>query len=250
MTLLERRHEICNYLKKNKKASREELAETFKVSLMTISRDLNFLEEKGILTSTYGGIFYKEFLSNELQYEKKKEENIEIKRKIAKEALKELKPNMTILLDAGTTTFELANQIQNSQLNLTIITNDMYIALTLYKNKNIKVILIGGDVSPDTGSTQSLSTIEELKKYNVDISFIGCSAITDNYWLCCPNEMKMTIKQLMISQANRKVLLADSSKFNKKKLYNVASLESFDLIITDYCVKNKKKWMKNVVCIK
>lgn len=250
MTSLERRQEISNYLKKNKKASREELATAFNVSLMTISRDLKFLEEKGILTSTYGGIFYKEFLSMELQYDKKKEDNIEVKRKIAKEAFKRLKSNMTIILDAGTTTFELANLISKSNLYLNVITNDIYIALSLYKKTNIKVSLIGGELSFNTGSTQGLTSIEELKKYNVDISFIGTTAITDNYCLCCPSEIKMIIKQLMMKQANNKILLVDSSKFNKKKLYNVGSLEEFDLIITDYPLKKKKELIKKVINVK
>lgn len=255
MTKIERRKRITDYLKKSKKASRDELANMFNVSLMTISRDLKELEERGVLASTYGGIFYREFLFNELQYEKKKENNIDIKRKIAQLAFEEIKSNMTLILDAGTTTFELATLIVNSNLeNLTIITNDLHIALSLYKNKNIKVKLLGGEISINTGATQGYISIEEMKMYNSDISFIGISAITEDYYLSCPNEIRKMLKLGMIRQGMKKILLADASKFNKKKLYNIASLDEFDLIITNYCFKdnenNEVKYNKKVRYIK
>lgn len=217
MTKIERRKKIVDYLKVNKKASRDELATIFNVSLMTISRDLKVLEERGTVNSTYGGIFYKEFLFNEIQYEKKKKNNISVKKKIAQIAFKEIKSNMTIMLDAGTTTFELSNLLINSELeNLTVITNDLHIALNIYKNENIKVKLLGGEISPNTGTTQSYTSIEEIKMYNADISFIGISAITEDYYLSCPNEIKKMMKQQIMKQSVKKILLADATKFNKK----------------------------------
>ena len=81
---------------------------------MTIGRDFKKLEEKGLIIQTHGGAALPEFLMEEKKYERKKEEHTEIKRRIAKKIFQKIQSNMTIILDAGTTTYELATLLANS----------------------------------------------------------------------------------------------------------------------------------------
>ena len=87
---------------------------------------------------------------------------------------------MTIILDAGTTTYELAFLLKNSSLkNICVITNDLYIALELYQKKEIKVLLLGGEVLSETGSTATIFSLQQIEGYNADIAFLGVSSISE-----------------------------------------------------------------------
>ena len=202
---------------------------------MTIGRDFKKLEEKGLLIQTHGGAVLPSFLMEERKYDRKKEEHREIKRKIAKRIFQKICSNMTIILDAGTTTYELASLLKNSSLkNICVITNDLYIALELYQKKEIKVLLLGGEVLSETGSTATLFSLQQIEGYNADIAFLGVSSISETFDLTVPTEVKAFLKRTMMKISKESILLVDSSKFQKKKLYKFASLKNFNYIVTDY----------------
>lgn len=226
---------ILNYLDKNKSVTRKELADKLEVSCMTIGRYLKKLEEQGLLICTYGGAMLPNYLTEEKKYDRKKEENTEIKQLLAEKAFSLIKSNMTIILDAGTTTYELAQLISNSSLkNLYIITNDLYIALELYKKQEIHVLLLGGEISKNIGSTATIFSVQQLEQYNADIVFLGVSSISDDFDLTVPTEIKAFLKKTMLKISSKKVLLVDKTKFHKKKLYKFINIKQFNYIITDY----------------
>ena len=106
MLSMERHQYILRYLEENGNSTRKELAKLLNVTIMTIGRDFKKLEEKGLIIQTHGGAALPEFLMEEKKYERKKEEHTEIKRRIAKKIFQKIQSNMTIILDAGTTTYE------------------------------------------------------------------------------------------------------------------------------------------------
>lgn len=231
----ERYQFIIQYLESHKSVIRKELADLLAVSSMTIGRDLKKLEEKGYLLCTYGGAILPNSLVEEKKYDRKKEENREIKKSIAKKALEEIHSNMTIILDAGTTTYELACLIAQAEIqNLRVITNDLYIALELYRKENIHILLLGGEISLETGATDSIVSVKQIENYNADIAFLGISSISENLDITVPTETKAILKRTMMKISEKSILLADQSKFGKKKLYRAAHIKNFHKIITNY----------------
>ena len=237
MLSMERYQYIIHYLEENGNSTRKELAELLNVTTMTIGRDFKKLEEKGLLIQTHGGAVLPGFLMEERKYDRKKEEH----REIAKKIFQKICSNMTIILDAGTTTYELASLLKNSSLkNICVITNDLYIALELYQKKEIKVLLLGGEVLSETGSTATIFSLQQIEGYNADIAFLGVSSISETFDLTVPTEVKAFLKRTMMKISKESILLVDSSKFQKKKLYKFASLKNFDYIVTDYIFSNEE----------
>lgn len=232
---------IVKYLEEKKSVTRKELVDLLKVTPMTIGRDLKKLEEKGYLICTYGGAILPNSLVEEKKYSRKKEENSEVKKLIAKKALSQIHSNMTIILDAGTTTYELACFISKAPIkNLRVITNDLYIALELYQKENIHVLLLGGEILSETGATATIFSVEQIENYNADVAFLGISSITDTFDVTVPTEVKAILKRTMMKISEKSILLVDDSKFGKKKLYKVANLKNFTHIITNHCFTKKE----------
>ena len=95
--------------------------------------------------------------------------------------------------------------------------NDLYIALELYQKKDIKVLLLGGEVSSETGSTATVFSLQQIEGYNADMAFLGVSSISEFFDLTVPTEIKAFLKRTMMKISKETILLVDSSKFQKKK---------------------------------
>jgi DeoR family fructose operon transcriptional repressor len=235
MLAVDRRRQLMEYLSEHESATRQELAQALAVTPMTIGRDFKKLEQLGLLCTTHGGAMLPGNLTDEYLYKSKKAENKTVKARLAAEAVRLVRDGMTIVLDAGTTIFEIAEALKKSSFqHLTVITCDLYIALHLYQCENIRVIILGGEVLPETGATATDVSVRQLEMYNADISFVGTSSVTSDFYLGVPQESKVFLKQMMFKMSLTSVLVVDKSKFGKKKLYKAAGLDEFSLIITDY----------------
>ena len=196
MISADRQKLILEYLRQKETVLSSALAKEFGVTLMTIGRDLKQLEEKGLLVRTHGGAMLPGFMEAETSYAKKKSSAIEVKRRLAAAALPFLHPGMTLFLDAGTTTYEIAEQLVSEKLNdLTVITNDLRIALLLYPSKELRTIMLGGRILRETGGVAGALAAEELASYVIDLAILGTSAVTDDLYLVVPTEAKMMFKR-------------------------------------------------------
>ncbi|MDK2907471.1 MAG: DeoR family transcriptional regulator, fructose operon transcriptional repressor [Petrotoga sp.] len=230
MLRIERLEKILQELKKNGYVKINSLAEKLKVSPMTIRRDLNILEKKGIVYKTHGGAFLHQSLSKEITYDSKKKTNIEEKQKIAKKALEFISNDLTVFLDAGTTTYELAKLLTEFE-NLTVFTSDLNIALFLSKSKN-KVFMFGGEIQKETGSVLGSLALDFVKSLHFDIAFLGTSAVNRKWQVVTPTPEKGLLKKQIINNSRKTILLADSTKFFIESLYSICSLEDLDAVIT------------------
>ena len=144
MFAFERQELIVNYVNKVKKDSVKSLSKQFNVSEVTMRRDLKELSEKGLLIKTHGGaLSLNHNLSSEIPYARKFSTNVESKREIGKAAAKIIEENDVVIFDAGSTTLEVAAHLPNVK-NVTVITNDIKIAMVLASNPNISLIVTGG----------------------------------------------------------------------------------------------------------
>src|SRR5690554_5995225 len=147
---LKRRKWIIEQLERLGRVEVDDLADQLKVSTMTIRRDLDQLEEEGMLIRIHGGAVLPQPLIKEASFQEKETRRMEQKQVIAKKALSRVKDGQTILLDSGTTTLEFAKLLKNRQ-DITVVTNDIKIATELF-NTQLKVFITGGQLQNDVGA--------------------------------------------------------------------------------------------------
>lgn len=235
MIAIDRKKFILDYLQQNESVTRGTLVRELGVTAMTIGRDLKQLEEQGLLVRTHGGATLPGYIVEETAYAKKKVRDIEVKQRIAEAAISRVHAGMTIFLDAGTTTFEIADRLKKSTFaDITVVTNDLHIGVHLYPQKEIRTVLLGGAVLPETGAVAGAMATEQLARYGIDLAFVGTSAVSEDFFLVVPTESKCVFKRRLLEMSESAILVADRSKFRKKKLYKAAHLSELDHVITDY----------------
>lgn len=231
MIPIERQQKILQFINNNGVASIHFLAETLKVSHMTIRRDIQKLEEEGKVSLVSGGVQAIERLAVELPHNDKSALFQEEKSAIGALAAKLIPTNSSVYLDAGTTTLEIANQIADRK-DLLVITNDFVIAHYLSNSSECDLIHIGGSVCKENLSTAGSLAAEFLKNLSIDIAFISTSS-----WnlkgLTTPNENKIAVKKAILQSSKQNILVTDSSKYGKVATFFVCSLTVFDQIICD-----------------
>jgi len=225
-----RQREIIELISQKGNVTVEELAKTFNVSKMTIRRDLEKLQESNLLQRTHGGALVNKVLLHEMAYHEKREENLNVKKCISDAVLEFLEPKQTVYIDAGTTTYEVATRIPD--LELTVITNDVRIASHLMLTNN-KVIMLGGHILKETGSTIDETAQSELDQFNIDLAIIATSSIDSDMVLCTPDLSRKAIKETALKRSSKSILVTDSSKFYRKSLYKIMPIQAFDVIISD-----------------
>lgn len=227
----EREAFILEVLKKNGVVTVEELAEHLNVTPMTIRRDLTRLEKQGIAYRSHGGAVLNRPLEKEQSYEVKMLRHHEEKYRIAQAAAELVKDGDTVLLDAGTTTFELATMLKTKK-DLTVVTTDLKIAMELYQS-DLRLFFSGGQIQKETAGAIGSLPGEFISRIHVDLAFIGTSAVSKDWHICTPTMEKVTLKQKMIDSAANTVLLTDSSKFGRNSFFKICSLTEIETLITD-----------------
>lgn len=229
----ERQKKILELLKKNRRVSNTELIKKFGVSGTTIRIDLTELEQKGLLSRTHGGAILKEDpVFGEDSISSRRGKNRERKECIARKARKEIHDGDTILLDSGTTALELAKLLKDVN-NLTVITNDLQVALKLQKYHEIHLILLGGRVRTSFECTVGGMGIRTLEELSVDKVFMTTNALSVQKGATTPNLDNAEIKREMMKIGNRKYLLCDSTKIGTKTVCSYAKIGEFDILFTD-----------------
>ncbi|MBO8140466.1 MAG: DeoR/GlpR transcriptional regulator [Thermosipho sp. (in: Bacteria)] len=230
MLRIERIEKIIDKLQKEGIVQIKNLAEEFGVSQMTIRRDLDILEKRGLAYKTHGGALLQKSQFKEIPFTSKQKHNHEEKKKIAKKAIDFVYKEATIFLDAGTTTYELAKLLASYE-NLNVITTDLNIANYLCKTRN-NVYIVGGLIQKETSSVIGAMGFEFVSSLHFDISFIGTSGVNREWMLVTPTPEKGILKKKIIENSHKAILLADHSKFFVNSLYSICSLEEFCAVIT------------------
>jgi len=227
----ERKSKILEILEGKNRVTVNELTESLNVSESTIRRDLQELELTGLLKRTHGGAVKGEHTGFEPTMAEKEEENIDEKKYIGEKAAALIEDHDTIILDAGTTTLEIAKHIKAK--NITVLTNSMLIALELSKNKDVEIVVTGGNTRKETLSIVGPLTDMMIRNFRVDKAFIGANAITLKDGCTTPNIQEAHTKKMMTLSAKEVYVVADHSKFGKVSFASIVKLDEIDAIITD-----------------
>lgn len=229
---IERDALIIEKLKMHGKVMVNELAEELEVTPMTIRRDLTRLEQQGLLQKVHGAAVQPlDSLLKERAFGEKKLIQSQQKQLIAQEALELINPGDTILLDAGTTTYEMALLLKEMP-RVNVVTNDLHIAMELCSGEGT-VYFIGGEIEKELGRSTGAKAFQFLSDIHVDSVFLGVSAISSDLMLCSPTVDNAELKRAMMNCGSKKVLLADESKFGTNAFARIGPLSLVDVLITD-----------------
>ena len=227
----ERHHLILNLAAERGTISINELAEQLDVSHMTIRRDIQKLEQKGMIIAVSGGVQSLQRLAFEPSHQDKATMFGEQKELIGRLAAQIIPPNATVYLDAGTTTLAIAKNIVHRE-DLLVITNDFVIANYLMEFSYCKLIHTGGIVCRANRSCVGEFAALALKNLFIDVAFISASS-----WslrgLTTPSEDKVAVKKAIVESSAKRVLVCDSSKYGKVGTFLAIPITVFDSIITD-----------------
>ena len=212
----ERKLKILEHIEEHRKATVAELCDAFHVSSATIRNDLRDLEGAGLLIRTHGGAMVKTKTGLESDMNQRKVQHLEEKRAIAEAALRLVEDGDTIILDTGTTTLELA-RLLGQRRDITVVTNDLAIALVLEDIETVKAVFMGGIVRRKFHCTVvgGLSGRDVFSGLTVDKAFMALNSFSIEKGASTPDITHAETKKLMMSIAAKVILLFDSSKMGR-----------------------------------
>jgi DeoR family fructose operon transcriptional repressor len=231
----ERRRKIIDILESDDRAQVGELAERFGVSESTIRRDLQLLSENGVVERTHGGVLPPSRF--EPSFGQKETERRSEKRAIARIAASLVEPGLTVFLDGGTTTLELA-RILRSRTDITVASNSVPIAVELANHP--RLILTGGSVKESTLALVGPIAERSIEEMHVDIAFIGMNGVSATAGFTTPTWEEAATKARMVRAGRVAVVVADSSKLGLVTFAHVAQLDEVDLLITDWAASSSE----------
>ena len=230
----ERRNKMLEVLRSQKKIMVADMAEFFEVSEVSIRNDLQYLEEKQLLLRVKGGAVNVNASSeyDDLSIGKKQQSHAEEKRIIGAVASDYIQDGETIILDSGTTTLEIAKNLDKFT-NLTIITNGINVAEELARYDKFSVIVLGGYMRSVSLSTVGMTAESTLKNYYVDKLFLGVDSFNIDKGFTTPNAEEASLNRTMIECAKDVIAVFDSSKLEKRSFAYIAGMDKVHCIITD-----------------
>ncbi len=232
LSIVERHELILKKLAKYGNVSAIELSKEFKVSSVTIRKDLKLLEERELLFRSHGrAIPFNPYITTRPINEKEKI-SVEEKRSIATAAAGTVEPNDNIIIASGTTLIEFARQIREVE-NLTVITASLNTALIVSKVPHVEVIQLGGIIRASSSSIIGPLGEKMLAEFTCNKLYLGVDGIDIEHGLTTTNSMEASLNKVMIKSAQKIIVLVDSSKFGKKGFGRICGLDNVDQIITD-----------------
>ena len=209
-----------------------ELSRLFNVSEVTVRSYLEDMEKKGLLTRVHGGAVssYKPYYSMNLN--QRLEANHTQKVDIAEKIATLIRPNDTVMLNAGTTTLLTFRKFP-AEYNLNIVTNSIAIALEASGNPNYNVILVGGAVNTKYQFTYGNDAVRQLSKYHADKLILSVDGIDTAQGFTTYYNKEAAVDIAMIEQSEIVIIAADHTKFG-----HVAFAQISELSVADYIVTN------------
>lgn len=226
-----RRDWITNYVLEHGSVLVDDLTELFGVSRMTIHRDLDYLQDQGVLRKVRTGATAQPSNLFESDVRYRIRQQVKEKEAIARAALAHIEPGQAVLLDEATTLLPLARLLP-SVVPLTVITNFLPIINLLTEVKGIQLITLGGKYFPRFDTFTGAVTEQTVSSLRADAYFTSVTA-TEKGMLFHPEEQIIKVKHAMMRNASTKYILMDHSKFGKVALHPVGHIRDFDCLIVD-----------------
>jgi DeoR family deoxyribose operon repressor len=233
----ERFNEIIRLTMKTKHASVLELSQLLGVSEMTVRRDLAALAQQNVVSLIPGGAIVNPEIASlyvESRYELPNEsfKHLEEKTRIAEKALSLISANDVITIDAGTTTEILARLIPR-EFPCTVLCNSFNVLYEIQQKPRCRLIMTGGHFYPETATFESSQGVELIKESRSNLAFMSARGIHFELGVTTAYRHEVESKKAILASSQKKILLVDSTKFNRVEAVLFAEVSDFDTIITN-----------------
>jgi DeoR family transcriptional regulator of aga operon len=219
-----------------------DLSESLGVTGVTIRNDLAQLEKKRVLIRARGGAIKLEqnFADEDYPLSDKQKKHLLEKREIGKKAAELIDENNTIIIDSGSTTYELAKNLKKFN-DLTVITNALNVATILAEFNNINVIVPGGMLKKNSLSLVGILAEKGFKDYFCDKLFLGVDGFDLDFGISTPNPEEAHLNQVMIEISKEVIVITDSSKFQRRGFAFIAPVNKINTVVTDKGISAENK---------
>ena len=232
MLPLERRNQILEILSKKQAATVDELCAALYSSGATIRRDLQILENSGLIRRTHGGAVHIDSNTRDFPLPLRENENAAAKEQLAQKAVSLIKDGQTLFMDSSSTVCHLARRLSGFQ-SLRVITNGLKTASILAEISGIEVYSTGGRLRETAMSFTGNQAMDFVRNFSADLAFISCRGVEPDVGITDSDESEASLKRVYIQNARHVILMCDNSKLGKRYFCKVGPLDSVHKIITN-----------------
>lgn len=228
----EREDEILSLLRETEYATVDYLSRKMNISPSSIRRDLKNLEERGLVKRSYGGVKISEPSGRRIPFDLRSHENSVQKKQIAKAAVSLINEGDVVFLDGSSSAYFVA-ELLPAVNGVTVVTNNIN-ALSWFSNYDIKAFGTGGMISPENKEVLVGGYAQEfLRKIRADVAIFSVQAVLPDGSLYDCYAEEVAIRNVMLANANRRILLCDSSKLGKTSTFYQGNVSDMDRIVCD-----------------
>ena len=207
-----------------------DLRSALEVSESTIRRDLDWLESEGEARRTHGGVFFTGGAASMRHFEDRRDGQWERKRQVAVAASRLIDDHDTLLLDGGSTAYELARQLVGRPLQ--IVTNSLPVANLFASSEQVDLVMLGGYVHSRTSVSLGPYANDMLASLNVQKAMLSIAG-ADHRGYYNSNLLLVETERAMMECADQTIVVADSSKFDKSSLARLCHLAEVQTVVSD-----------------
>lgn len=229
---VERRRWIVAHAREHGRVEVGDVARLLDVARETVRRDLNALEDEGLLRRVHGGAIPIERVGFEGQLSIRTTARQDLKARISAHAVGLLDGAEMVYLDEGSTCQAVAERL-HPEHRVTVVTNALPVAMLLAEREHVEVIVVGGRVRGNTLGAVDHWAVRMLDEFVFDLAILGCNGITLERGLSCPDANVAAVKARALVASRRSVLVADSAKFGADSTYRFAQVRDLDAVVTD-----------------
>lgn len=230
--LIPRQQSILDLARQVGRVTVEDLAARFEVTPQTIRKDLNDLCDKRLLTRVHGGAILSSGVQN-VGYDARRMMAMAAKAAIGQATAELIPDSASLFINIGTTTEEVASALSSHE-DLLVITNNLNVAMLLYRHPRIEVIVAGGNVRRADGAVIGSAAIDLIGQFKVDFAIIGASAIDEEGALLDFDYREVQAAQAIIANARSVMLVSDSTKFQRSAPVRIAHISQIQTFVTDH----------------
>ncbi|MBQ3084688.1 MAG: DeoR/GlpR transcriptional regulator [Clostridia bacterium] len=231
MLIAERQQKILQLVERQGGATVEELVQALYASAPTIRRDLTAMEKMGLLQKVYGGALPLTAANREIPLTVREQSQSSAKDRMAERAAAHVRDGMVILMDGSSSVNRIVKYLEGFK-DLIVVTSGAKTAVDLAE-RNITTLCTGGELLNHSLSYVGHHAEEFVRRINADLLFFSCHGINEEGLLTDLATEEVHLRQTMLRQARKRILLCDRSKYNKTYFYTLCHRDEVDLIITE-----------------
>ncbi len=229
--LIPRQQDILEIARRDGRVDVESLSTHFDVTPQTIRKDLNDLCGMEKLHRVHGGAVFPSDTVN-LAYRARRGIASDGKAKIGRAAADHIPDGASLILNIGTTTEQVAQALGRHQ-RLMVITNNLNVANILSGAPGVDLVVSGGMIRKSDGGIVGAAAIDLIRQFKVDYAIIGTSGIDEEGALLDYDYQEVRVSQAILGQARQKILVADTTKFERRAPVQIGHLSDIDTFVTD-----------------